>query len=111
MIILAIVLLSISCILLARGVYKLQKRVNDLHNETNNRVSQYYIRTNKEHGSDLDKIHTMIQELKIGIQDHMTNVIEDKLDELEKKIPITNEELLKEVQQMRDDFLALRQNF
>jgi cell division protein FtsL len=43
MIILAVVLLSISCILLARGVYKLQKRVNDLHNETNNRVSEYYI--------------------------------------------------------------------
>ena len=37
--------------------------------------------------------------------------MKDKLDELEKKIPITNEELLKEVQQMRDDFLALRQNF
>ena len=70
-------------------------------------VSQYYIRTNKEHGSDLDKINTMILELQVHLENHM----KDKLDELEKKIPITNEELLKEVQQMRDDFLALRQNF
>jgi demethoxyubiquinone hydroxylase (CLK1/Coq7/Cat5 family) len=49
----------------------------------------------------------MILELQVHLENHM----KDKLDELEKKIPITNEELLKEVQQMRDDFLALRQNF
>jgi demethoxyubiquinone hydroxylase (CLK1/Coq7/Cat5 family) len=33
------------------------------------------------------------------------------MEQIIKKIPTTNEELLKEIQQMRDDFLALRQNF
>jgi len=106
MIIIAIILLSISCILLAIGVYKLQKRVKVLHNETNTRVSQYYIKAVREYGSDLDKIHTMILEVKT----HLEKDTQQKLDDIEKKIPITNDELLKEVQKMRDDFLALRQN-
>ena len=33
-----------------------------------------------------------------------------RFDDVVSKIPPTNERLLKEVQQMRDDFLALRQN-
>ena len=111
MIILAIVLLSISCILLARGVYKLQKRVNDLHNETNNRVSKYYIETTRKHGSDLDKIHTMIMELQLHIENDTQSKLEKLTEDITKKIPITNKELLKEVQKMRDDFFALRQNF
>ena len=111
MIILAIVLLSISCILLARGVYKLQKRVNDLHNETNNRVSEYYIETTRKHGSDLDKIHTMIMELQLHIENDTQSKLEKLTEDITKKIPTTNKELLKEVQKMRDDFFALRQNF
>jgi predicted Holliday junction resolvase-like endonuclease len=102
----AIVLLSITCILLAREVYKLQKRVKVLHNETNTRVSEYYIKTGKELSEDYSNIHTMIMELQL----HLENNTQQKLDEIEKKIPITNDVLLKEVQQMRDDFLALRQN-
>jgi len=111
MIILAIVLLSISCILLAGGVHKLQKRVNDLHNETNNRVSKYYIETTRKHGSDLDKIHTMIMELQLHIENDTQSKLEKLTEDITKKIPITNDKLLKEVQQMRDDFFALRQNF
>ena len=111
MIILAVVLLSISCILLARWVYKLQKRVNDLHNETNNRVSKYYIETTREHGSDLNKIHTMIMELQLHIENDTQSKLEKLTEDITKKIPITNDKLLKEVQQMRDDFFALRQNF
>jgi len=102
----AIVLLSISCILLAREIIQLKKRVKNLHNETNTRVSEYYIKTGKELSKDYSNIHTMIMELQL----HLEMVTQSKLDDIEKKIPITNEELLKEVQQMRDDFLALRQN-
>ena len=57
-------------------------------------------------------------ELNEFIVDTVNNVRDDNLKQLDvvtksiiKKIPPTNEELLKEVQQMRDDFLALRQNF
>jgi hypothetical protein len=37
--------------------------------------------------------------------------LEKLTEDITKKIPITNDKLLKEVQQMRDDFFALRQNF
>ena len=111
MIILAVVLLSISCILLARGVYKLQKRVNDLHNETNNRVSEYYIELSQKIGKDYDEIHELIRGVEIDIKSDNKKKLEKLTEQIIKKIPTTNEELLKEIQQMRDDFLALRQNF
>lgn len=111
MIILAVVLLSISCILLARGVYKLQKKVKDLHNETNNRVSQYYIETNNKFERDVNELHYLVREIESEIKSDTKKKLEKLTEQIIKKIPITNEELLKEVQQMRDDFFALRQNF
>ena len=111
MIILAIVLLSISCILLARGVYKLQKRVDVLNKETNTRISvtdqQTHLRINEEVNHLLDIIKENA--------DNTDTSIEYQLKELEKKIksliPPTNDELMMEVKKMRDDFFALRQNF
>jgi len=111
MIILAVVLLSISCILLARGVYKLQKRVNDLHNETNNRVSQYYVETNDKFDKDINELNYLVREVESQIKSDNKKKLEKLTEQIIKKIPTTNEELLKEVKQMRDDFLALRQNF
>ena len=111
MIIFAVVLLSISCILLARGVYKLQKRVKDLHNETNNRVSQYYVELSQKLGRDYDEIHELIRGVEIDIKSDTKKKLEKLTEQIIKKIPTTNQELLKEVQQMRDDFFALRQNF
>jgi len=107
----AIVLLSISCILLARGVYKLQKKVNDLHNETNSRVSQYYIETNDKFDRDINELNYLVREIESEIKTDTKKKLEKLTEQIIKKIPTTNEELLKEVQQMRDDFFALRQNF
>jgi len=106
MITIAILLLTIYCIIISVGIYKLQQRVKALHEETNTRVSEYYIKTGKELNNDYSNIHTMILELQL----HIEKDTQQKLDDIEKKIPTTNEELLKEVQQMRDDFFALRQN-
>ena len=111
MIILAVVLLSISCILLARGVYKLQKKVKDLHNETNNRVSQYYIETNDKFERDINELNYLVREIESEIKSDTKKKLEKLTEQIIKKIPTTNQELLKEVQQMRDDFFALRQNF
>ena len=111
MIIIAVVLLSISCILLARGVYKLQKKVKDLHNETNNRVSQYYIETNDKFERDINELNYLVREIELEIKSDTKKKLEKLTEQIIKKIPTTNQELLKEVQQMRDDFFALRQNF
>ena len=110
MIILVVVLLSISCILLARGVYKLQKRVEGLHNETNTRVSKYYVETNDKFERDINELNYLIREIESEIKSDNKKKLEKLTEQIIKKIPITNDTLLKEVQQMRDDFLALRQN-
>ena len=111
MIILAVVLLSISCILLARWVYKLQKRVNDLHSETNSRVSKYYIELSQKLGNDYDEIHELIRGVEIDIKSDTKKKLDSLTEQIIKKIPTTNKELLIEIQKMRDDFFALRQNF
>lgn len=106
-----IALLSLCVILLSREILKLKKRLEDLHKETNNRISVTDQQTHLRINNDL-------LELNEFIVDTVNNVRDDNLKQLDvvtksiiKKIPPTNEELLKEVQQMRDDFLALRQNF
>ncbi len=107
----AIVLLSISCILLARGVYKLQKKVNDLHNETNSRVSQYYIESHDKFDRDINELNYLVREIESEIKSDTKKKLEKLTEQIIKKIPITNDALLKEIQQMRDDFFASRQNF
>lgn len=107
----AIVLLSTSCILLARGVYKLQKRVEVLHKETNNRI---YLTDKLNNQTLQEEIVTLLEIIKTnaGNSDRLR---EEGLKELEDRIksiiPPTNDNVIKEVQKMRDDFLALRQNF
>jgi tetrahydromethanopterin S-methyltransferase subunit G len=111
MITILIVLLSLCITLLAREIIKLKKRVNDLHNETNNRVSEYYIELTQKIGKDYNEIHELIRGVEIDIKSDTKKKLDKLMEQIIKKIPTTNEELLKEIQQMRDDFLALRQNF
>ena len=106
-----IVSLSICVILLSREILKLQKRVEDLHKETNNRISvtdqQTHLRINEE----INLLESKIKEVKTNMVSLLNQKLDDEIDDVKKLIPPTNDELLKEVQQMRDDFLALRQNF
>ena len=91
----AIVLLSISCILLARGVYKLQKKVKDLHNETNSRVSEYYIELSQKLGRDYDEIHELIRGVEIEIKSDTKKKLEKLTEQIIKKIPTTNRRIIK----------------
>jgi len=56
-------------------------------------------------------LHKLLRDTEIDIKSDTRKRLESLTEQIIKKIPITNDELLKEVQQMRDDFFALRQNF
>ena len=106
-----IVSLSICVILLAREILKLKERLNVLHNETNNRISvtdqQIHLKINEE----INLLESKLKEVKTNMVSLLNQKLSDEIEDVKKLIPPTNEELLKEVQQMRDDFFALRQNF
>ena len=53
----------------------------------------------------------LVREIESEIKSDTKKKLEKLTEQIIKKIPITNDKLLKEVQQMRDDFFALRQNF
>ena len=110
MITILIVLLSLCITLLAREIIKLKKRVTELHNETNTRVSSYNSETNNKFDSELNSLHLMLRETEIKLTENTRKKLDSLMEQLIKKIPVTNEKLLNEVQKMRDDFLALRQN-
>lgn len=106
-----IVLLSLCVILLAREILKLKERLNTLHNETNKRVSTHYVELSQKIGKDYDEIHELIRGIEIDIKSDTNKKLDSLTEQIIKKIPTTNEELLREIQKMRDDFFALRQNF
>ena len=110
MITILIVLLSLCITLLAREIIKLKKRVNELHNETNTRVASYNSETNNKFDIELNSLHLMLRETEIKLTENTRKKLDSLMEQLIKKIPVTNEKLLNEVQKMRDDFLALRQN-
>jgi len=106
-----IVLLLGWCIFLTVGISKLTQRIEILHKETNNRISvtdqQTHLRINEE----INLLESKLKEVKTNMVSLLNQKLDDEIDDVKKLIPPTNDELLKEVQKMRDDFLALRQNF
>ena len=106
-----IVLLSGWCIFLTVGISKLTQRIEILHKETNNRISvtdqQLHLRINDES----KMLESKIKEVKTNMVSLLNQKLDDEINDVKKLIPPTNDEILKEVQQMRDDFFALRQNF
>jgi uncharacterized protein with PhoU and TrkA domain len=106
-----IVLLSLCVILLAREILNLKKRVEVLHKETNNRIYLTDKYGNQKLREEVNLLESKITEVKTNMVSLLNQKLDDEIDDVKKLIPPTNEELLKEVQQMRDDFLALRQNF
>ena len=65
----------------------------------------------KKIDKDINELNYLVREIEIDIKSDNKKKLEKLTEQIIKKIPITNDTLLKEVQQMRDDFLALRQNF
>ena len=92
-----IILLTVSCILLAREVYKLQKKVMNLHNETNTRISEYHIDTTRRFDTDVNELHYLVREMEVEIKSDTKKKLEKLTEQIIKKIPTTNEELLKEI--------------
>ena len=106
-----IVLLSLCVILLAREILNLKKRLEALHKETNNRIYLTDKLNNQTLQEEIRLLESKIKEVKTNMVSLLNQRIDDEIDDVKKLIPPTNEVLLKEVQKMRDDFLALRQNF
>jgi|13_taG_2_1085334.scaffolds.fasta_scaffold105154_2 predicted PurR-regulated permease PerM len=106
-----IVLLLGWCIFLTVGISKLTQRIEILNNETNNRISSINSTTHSRLAEEINLLESKIKEVKTNMVSLLNQKLSDEIDDVKKLIPPTNEELLKEVQKMRDDFFALRQNF
>ena len=106
----AIVLLSISCILLARGVYKLQKRVEVLHKETNNRIYLTDKLNNQRLQEEIEELIDIIKTNASNSDRLREEGLKELKDEIQKLIPPTNKELMDRIETMEKESYRLRMN-
>ena len=100
--------------LLIKEITKLKEELKEIHNRISVTDQQTHLRITKELGDLYETLLTKEEGMKSQLQskiDKLTSQLVKDVNKLRSEIPITNDELLKEVQQMRDDFFALRQNF
>ena len=105
-----IVSLSICVILLAREILKLKKRLNTLHNETNNRISvtdqQIHLRINDE----IKLLESKIKEVKTNMVSLLDQRLDDEINDVKKLIPPTNDELMARIKKIEEESYRLRMN-
>ena len=110
MITLSIVLLSTCVILLAYNIIKLQKRLNTLHNETNNRISvtdqQIHLRINDE----TKLLQSNIDEAETDLVNLINRRLDEEIDDVKKLIPPTNKELMDRIETIEEESYRLRMN-
>jgi len=103
-----IVSLSICVILLAREILKLKKRLNTLHNETNNRISvtdqQLHLRINKE----INLLESKLKEVKTNMVSLLNQKLSDEIEDVKKLIPPTNDEVLNRIKKIEEDWYTYR---
>ena len=98
------------------GVYLLynhheQKEINiDNEMDIEDALSKLSV-IEKKIDRDINELNYLVREIESEIKSDNKKKLEKLTEQIIKKIPITNDTLLKEVKQMRDDFFALRQNF
>jgi len=105
-----IVLLSLCIILLAREILNLKKRLNTLHNETNNRISvtdqQLHLRINEE----INLLESKLKEVKTNMVSLLNQKLSDEIEDVKKLIPPTNKELIDRIETMEKESYRLRMN-
>jgi len=105
-----IVSLSICVILLAREILNLKKRLNTLHNETNNRISvtdqQLHLRINEE----INLLESKLKEVKTNMVSLLNQKLSDEIEDVKKLIPPTNKELIDRIETMEKESYRLRMN-
>ena len=113
MITLLTILLSLTIIgvgISYKEITKLQKRLDILHKETNNRISvtdqQIHLRINNE----IEVLHEIIRQNEIEGNDNLKKQIDSLTKQIIKKIPPTNDELMKRIEKIEEESHRLRMN-
>ena len=105
-----IVSLSICIILLSREIIKLQKRVDVLNRETNTRISvtdqQTHLRINEE----FEKLYLLVRTMESDIKSDTKEKLQKLTEQIIKKIPPTNDELMERIKKIEEESYRLRMN-
>ena len=111
MITLLTILLSLTIIgvgISYKEITKLQKRLDTLHKETNNRISvtdqQIHLRINDE----IEVLHEIIRQNEIEGNDNLKKQIDSLTKQIIKRIPPTNDKLMERMDKLEKDSYTYR---
>ena len=111
MITLLTILLSLTIIgvgISYKEITKLQKRLDILHKETNNRISvtdqQIHLRINDE----IEVLHELIRQNEIEGNDNLKKQIDSLTKQIIKRIPPTNDKLMERMDKLEKDSYTYR---
>lgn len=111
MITLLTILLSLTIIgvgISYKEITKLQKRLDTLHKETNNRISvtdqQIHLRINDK----FEVLHELIRKNEIEGNDNLKKQIDSLTKQIIKRIPPTNDELMERMDKLEKDSYTYR---
>lgn len=96
------------------GVFNGKKRIDDLERYievTDARTSELNIELSQRLDKEIEQTHQTFRDVEIDLRSQLDSRLDKLTNQIIKKIPPTNDTIIKEVQKMRDDFFALRQNF
>lgn len=108
MIIILSILLIVTIGFLIRTKLQLDKHITKQHELTNHRRTDV-ANVRRELRDSIEETTLQTINVKSELKKEI-DVLCSAIDKIRHEIPLTNDELLEEVQKMRDDFLALRQN-
>ena len=110
----SIVFLGISVILLAFQIYRQKERLDYLESyleDTETTIIKLDRDINQRVDRELEDTHQTFRDVETDLRGQLKSRMDKLTNQIIKKIPPTNDTIIQEIQKMRDDFFALRQNF
>ena len=95
------------------GVFKLNKKVNELNvfiEVTDRRISDLERDINHKIDREIEDTHQTFRDVEIDLRSQLDSRLDKLMNQIIKKIPPTNDEVIKELKKVREEFLSLRQN-
>ena len=96
------------------GVFNGKKRLDYLESyleDTETTIIKLDRDINQRVDRELEDTHQTFRDVETDLRGQLKSRMDKLTNQIIKKIPPTNDTIIKEIQKMRDDFFALRQNF
>ena len=95
------------------GVFNGKKRIDDLERYievTDDRTSELNIELSQRLDREIETTHHTLRDVEVDIRSQLDSRLDKLTNQIIKKIPPTNEELMERIAKIQEEFYSLRMN-